>query len=468
VFLEEVRMVDIIGSGKRFLTNKLASQAVKLFGSASPKTLAKLASLLERIASTADAKEIAANFRHMFETDHPLAKWFRRVSKEVSPRCRDGFISTAIMNSMFLGQSKRTAFREQEGFLPPNLIVISATMRCNFKCPGCWAAEYSQVPDLGMDLLEKVITEGRDDMGIYFWTITGGEPFIRKDLLDLYDRFSDCFFHIYTNGVLITDEVADRIAALGNVAPMVSVEGLREATDKRRGEGAWDRIISVMKRLKERGIFFGFSATSTRDNVEEVTGDDFIDTMIDLGCMNGWYFQYIPIGHHPNPSMMLTAHQRDMSRKNVYRLRESKPIVLADFWNDGPTVGGCMAGGKRYLHINAKGDVEPCVFAHFACDNIRDKSLRDALKSPFMRAVRGGIPYDGNLLRACMIIDRPEVLREYFERYGVRPTHDGAETIVTSLSSDIDRYAGNIAPIFDHAWQNGDIQKVYGRRDSCV
>lgn len=456
-------MVKVIESGKKYVARKLANQAVKLFGSASPKTLARLSSLLERIASTKDSKEIAANMRKMFETNHPMARWFRRVAKEVSPKCRDGFISTAIMNSMFLGQPIRMKFKNEEGFYPPNLIVISVTTRCNFKCPGCWAMEYaSKTPDLDMNLLDKVIREGRDEMGIYFWTITGGEPFVRKDLLDLYEKYHDCFFHIYTNGVLINDDVADRIARLGNVAPMISVEGLKEATDRRRGEGAWDRITAVMKRLKERGVFFGFSATSTRNNVEETTSEKFIDKMMELGCMNGWYFQYIPIGNNPNPDLMLTPEQREMSRKNVYHLRETKPILLADFWNDGPTVGGCMAGGKRYLHINANGDVEPCVFAHFAVDNIRDKSLREILKSPFMTAVRNGIPYDGNLLRACMIIDRPEVLREHFTKFGARPTHIGAETIVKDLACQVDEYARGVANIFDHAWKEGDVQRIYG------
>jgi MoaA/NifB/PqqE/SkfB family radical SAM enzyme len=243
---------------------------------------------------------------------------------------------------------------------------------------------------------------------------------------------------------------------------MISVEGLEESTDERRGKGCWSGVNEAMKRLKRRGVFFGFSATSTRNNVEEVTSDEFIDTMIGLGCMNGWYFQYIPIGHNPDPSLMLTAEQREASRRNVYRLRGTKPIVLADFWNDGPTVGGCMAGGKRYLHINAEGDIEPCVFAHFAVDNVRDKSIREALKSPFMTAVRNGIPYDGNLLRACMIIDRPEVLREYFSTYNAQPTHDGAESIVTNLADQVDDYAGSVASIFDPAWQNGDVQKIYG------
>ena len=146
-------------------------------------------------------------------------------------------------------------------------------------------------------------------------------------------------------------------------------------------------------------------------------------------------------------------------------LRNSKPIFLVDFWNDGPAVNGCMAGGKRYLHINARGDVEPCVFAHFACDNIREKSLTEILKSPFFRAIREGIPYDGNTLRACMIVDRPEYLRDYCKRFNAYPTHEGAETIITQLREEIDRYAQGVAEIFDRAWQEGDWIKLFYIRE---
>jgi len=252
---------------------------------------------------------------------------------------------------------------------------------------------------------------------------------------------------------------------LGNVAPMISLEGGRETTDARRGKGVYDKITATMRKLRDRRIFFGFSVTETRYNAEEVSSDGFIDEMLALGCFNGWYFQYIPIGLEPNPSMMLTPEQRDMLRRRIYKLRNTRPVFLVDFWNDGPSAGGCMAGGKKYLHINCHGDIEPCVFVHFACDNIKEKSLTEALKSAFFRAIREGIPYDGNTLRACMIVDRPEVLREYCKRFNAYPTHEGVETLTGELSSEVDKYAQGIADIYNHAWEKGDWMKLFRVRE---
>ena len=134
---------------------------------------------------------------------------------------------------------------------------------------------------------------------------------------------------------------------------------------------------------------------------------------------------------------------------------------MADFWNDGPIVRGCMAGGRMYFHVNANGDVEPCVFAHFAVDNINDKTLLEALQSDFFKAIRDNIPYEGNMLRPCMIIDRPDLSRDYCSRFGAKATHEGGETILTDLSGDVDKYAHGVKELYDPAWSEGDWIKHY-------
>ena len=216
-----------------------------------------------------------------------------------------------------------------------------------------------------------------------------------------------------------------------------------------------------MKRLKREGVAFGFSATAWRGNAEDVVSDAFIDEMLRVGCLYGWYFQYIPIGREPDTSLMITPVQRELLRKRVYELRNTRPIFLVDFWNDGPEVQGCMAGGKRYLHINNRGDVEPCVFCHFAQHNVHESTVTEALRSPFFRDIRAGIPYDGNYLRACMLIDRPEVFRSDHRKHRPRATHDGGEGFVTELADDLDRNAREVAEKFDKAWREGDWMKLY-------
>jgi MoaA/NifB/PqqE/SkfB family radical SAM enzyme len=457
-------MNRVIGKIKNLAIERMAGQAIKLMANSSDVNLIRVASLLEKVSEKinfAPRKGEVEYARKLFETRHPFSQWMKRIGRELNPRSRDQFIRNVIVKSHFTNQQKKNSFRGKHGFFPPTHLAISPTTRCNLRCDGCWAAKYSQVPDMKMDLLERILFEARDEMGIHFFTITGGEPFIRKDLLNLYEKFSDCYFHIYTNGLLITDKVIERIAKLGNVAPMFSLEGGRETTDGRRGRGVYDKVTATMGKLRDKGIFFGFSVTETRYNAEEVSSDAFIDEMLELGCFNGWYFQYIPIGLNPDTSLMITPEQRDMLRKRIYKFRNTKPIFVVDFWNDGPAIDGCMAGGKRYLHINCQGDVEPCVFAHFACDNIKEKSLTEILKSPFFTAIREGIPYDGNTLRACMIVDRPEVLREYCNKFNARPTHEGGETIVGELSGEVDKYAQGVARIYNCAWQEGDWIKLF-------
>jgi hypothetical protein len=161
--------------------------------------------------------------------------------------------------------------------------------------------------------------------------------------------------------------------------------------------------------------------------------------------------------------MMLTAQQHTELRHRIYALRDRRPIFLADFWNDGPETGGCLAGGKCYLHVNSRGDVEPCVFVHLAVDNVRDKSLTEALQSPFFRAIREQIPYDGNEIRPCMIFDRPEVLRGHYRRFAPYPTHAGAEAYLTdpAITAFIDRLAEGYRLLADRDWLSGNWMRIF-------
>ena len=278
-------------------------------------------------------------------------------------------------------------------------------------------------------------------------------------LLKMFKKHNDCYFLTYTNGTLLTKKMAKKLAELGNVAPAISVEGFEKETDIRRGKGVYSRVLRAMDNLKEAGVMYGFSATPTRYNSDILSSDKFIDFWIKKGCYFGWFFQYIPIGLKPDVKLMATPQQRDKLRQKVYEWRDKKPIFLGDFWNDGPWVGGCMAGARSngYLSINHKGDVEPCAFVHFAVDNIKNKSLKQVLNSNLFRAIRSRQPYskNGNLLRPCMIIDNPQTLRDVVKKAGAYPTHPGAETIVKDkkITSHLDKYSKAWQKIADKVWK---------------
>jgi len=338
-------------------------------------------------------------------------------------------------------------------------MVISPTMRCNLRCKGCYAAGYSKEDDLPLERIDRLIDEAKE-LGMYFFTFSGGECFVRPDLLDLWKKHHDCFFQVYTNGTLLDEVTVGRLVKLGNVAPMVSVEGSREETDMRRGRGMNDRVMETFGRLSEAGLLFGFSATCTRSSADYIASDAFLEEMLDHGCKVGWFFQYIPTGDDPDLGYMATPTQRAALHRKVTEWRRKYPIFLGDFWNDGPFVDGCMAGGERYLHVISSGDVEPCVFVHFAVDNIIDKSLLEVIQSPFFRDIRDRQPYDDdNLLCPCMIIDHPQVLREVVKTHGARATHPGSERILTELSRGLDDYSGSIHKLFDPLWEGGEREQ---------
>ncbi|MFO7958016.1 MAG: radical SAM protein [Candidatus Brocadiia bacterium] len=432
-----------------------------LIAQASPESLARIWGLFEKVAASDSDKVQARRFRWLVESGHPFGGWLKRIATELNPKARSCLVRNLYGNAWFLSRGTRRDFREEHGYDPPYIIVFDVTSRCNLTCEGCWAAMYGKRRDFPIDLLDRAVTEAEEEMGIHFFVFSGGEPTLRDDLYEFYRDHGDSQFQVYTNGTLIDDAMAARFAECGNVMPMLSIEGDAVLTDDRRGDGIHDRVLKAMDHLRNHGVLFGFSATGTRKNVDSIMSDEFVERMIEKGCLYGWYFQYIPIGRNPNLDLMVTPEQREKMRVRVYELRNKYPIFLSDFWNDGTEVNGCMAGGKRYFHVNNNGDIEPCVFCHFAVHNVRDTTLTEALKHPLFRAIREGIPYDGNLLRPCMLIDRPKVFRAYAEKYGAEPTHPGAETLIEDLAEGLDRRAAAWAEIAEQKWDAGEQLPLY-------
>jgi MoaA/NifB/PqqE/SkfB family radical SAM enzyme len=354
----------------------------------------------------------------------------------------------------------------------PWTILIDPTSACNLNCIGCWAGKYKKSDSLEVDTINRIISEAKE-MGIYFIVLSGGEPTVYPHLFEIFRKNPDVGFMMYTNGTLIDDEMADKMLEVGNVSPAISLEGYRDSTDARRGEGVYDKIMAAMDRLHQRGIIFGISVTVTRQNADELFAtDDFVDHVIDKGAIYGWSFHYIPIGKDPNVDLMITPEQREMLAYRVPEIRAKKPLFLADFWNDGTFTGGCIAGGKRYFHINAKGDVEPCAFVHFAVDNIKNKSLKEVLQNSLFKSYQKRQPFGENLMAPCPIIDHPDALRAIVLESGAKPTHPGAETVLTGKIADyLDnisaKWQGKSKPIYEERTeQERESKKRYQKKSS--
>lgn len=344
----------------------------------------------------------------------------------------------------------RRNFSRRAGLPALASVVMEPTDRCNLRCPGCYAISEDEGDDLPFDTMVDIVKEAVA-MGATLITISGGEPFLRERSDQAITRLAACFpdhgFLVYTNGTLIDEKTAERLGKLGNIFPAISVEGYEPETDARRGRGVFANNRRVRQMLARAGVMTGFSATATRKNAELLADDAFIDQRIADGDLFGWFFLLQPIGRSPRPDLMVTPWQRILLRGAIRRWREScRPIFLGDFWNDGPLVGGCLAGGRYYFHVRANGDICPCVFAPVACDNIfeiqrgasRYANLSDVVQHhPVFAAFRDAQKEIRDRARPCPLIDHPEAFRRIAAIDGCRHARNMPEGYLDGRIAEI-------------------------------
>ena len=267
----------------------------------------------------------------------------------------------------------------------------------------------------------------------------------------LAEKHNDCAFHCYTNGTLVDQKLCDDMKRVGNLSLSISLEGFEDANDFRRGEGVYDKVLHAMDLLHENGLIFGNSVCYTSKNMDAVTSDEFFDLLIEHGSRFAWYFHLMPVGMKAAPDLMPTKEQREYIYHRIREVRAmegGKEIFVMDFQNDGEFVGGCIAGGRNYCHINPKGDVEPCVFIHYSGANIREKSLLECLKQPLFMAYRDNQPFNDNMLRPCPMLENPEV-----HETGAHSTDVEEAEPVEHLCGKCEAYACEWKETADRLWK---------------
>ena len=319
----------------------------------------------------------------------------------------------------------RRKISKRKGFLAPIAISFSPTMRCNLSCVGCYALDYPRDEELSLEFIDDMLTSA-EKMGVFLTVITGGEPLLRDGILEVFQRHRKLLFLMITNGVLMDDTTARTIAKAGNIVPVVSIEGSQEQTDARRGDGVYQYVKSAMKCLEGARAMFGFSAMVNRENFETLSGQEFIQEMLDRGCALGFYTEYIPIGSAARWELALEDEEREQFRKRILELRKRNPIMLAHLPDDeyGPD-NKCLAVTGGCVHINSQGYVEPCPFTHIASDNVREKGLEEALKSTFLTQIRSSDAacHHGHL--GCALFENREIVQEIAANTGAKPTDVG-------------------------------------------
>lgn len=373
---------------------------------------------------------------------------FRDVNMQSLKKLAECFMFNASLDGEALA-------REAEAIYDCNIpwaILLDPTSACNLSCVGCWAAQYGDRNNLTFETMDSICRQGKE-LGTYFYIFSGGEPLVRKkDIIRLCETHQDCYFLSFSNGTLVDDAFCKDLLRVGNFSLAFSIEGNEAATDMRRGEGTYRKVIEAMELMRKYRLLFGYSTCYHRYNTESVGSDEFVDDMIARGCRFAWNFTYMPVGKDAHTELLASPEQRAFMYRRIREIRATKPIFAMDFWNDGEYTQGCIAGGRRYLHINAAGDVEPCAFIHYSNVNIHDVTLLDALRSPLFMAYRRGQPFNQNHLRPCPLLDNPEALASMVKVSGAASTDMESPEDVDSLCEKTRPAAGKWAATAEQLW----------------
>ena len=311
--------------------------------------------------------------------------------------------------------SKKRIESENNGEHIPPFLIASITSKCNLHCAGCYSrcnhatTDTEPVSQLTGEEWLRIFDEA-DELGISFILLAGGEPMLRRDIIEAAGKKQNILFPIFTNGTFIDEKYFALFDKCRDLVPIMSSEGNREITDNRRGSGIYDRLIKNMEELKKRGLIFGASVTVTTQNYKEVTSDEFLSSLSDRGCKAVIFVEYVPVTEESSELAPSDA-EREYLMQQIQRLREERPeMVYISFPGDEKSSGGCVAAGRGFFHINSHGGAEPCPFSPYSDVNIRNSSLREAMHSPLFMALQSGDILLDDHEGGCVLYEKRELV----------------------------------------------------------
>ena len=313
--------------------------------------------------------------------------------------------------------SARREENEKKGLHVPSYLIASITSSCNLHCAGCYSRANNATEDCAP--VRQLTTEQWEDifhqaeeLGISFILLAGGEPLLRYDVLETAGKVQNILFPIFTNGTFLNDRCFALLDRCRNLIPVISIEGDREHTDTRRGEGVYDKVVGNMERMQKQGILFGSSITVTTENLQEVLSEEFVSLLAAKGCKAVFYIEFVPVTDEAAYLAPGDA-EREQIREGIDRLRREHPeVVFVSFPGDEKSSGGCLAAGRGFFHINSHGGAEPCPFSPYSDINVAETSLREALDSGLFHALRD----NGHLLEdhvgGCVLYEKRDLVEQ--------------------------------------------------------
>ncbi|MBP3956495.1 radical SAM protein [Gemmata sp. G18] len=316
----------------------------------------------------------------------------------------------------------RHKLRLKRGQVFPPFLYVSIINTCNLRCQGCWVDVSMKQETIKPAAFHQLVREAKQ-MGNVFFGIVGGEPFMHPNLLEMLAEHPDCYFQIFTNGHFITPKRAKQMWRLGNVTPLISVEGTEIVSDERRGRGnVLSKTMQGLHNALDAGVFTGVCTSLARSNIDDLLREEWIDRLVEMGVLYTWFHVYRPMGPNPNPALCLTSEQAIRARKFVVEMRAKKPIVIVDAYHDGEGKALCPAATGISHHINPWGDIEPCPIVQFSTESIHSTTDTRPLKQKFLRSafLADFRKLAAETTRGCIVLERPDLLKKLVEAHGAK------------------------------------------------
>jgi MoaA/NifB/PqqE/SkfB family radical SAM enzyme len=348
-----------------------------------------------------------------------IAGFAKRMLTEPDPRALRKFVWNFGVKGMRSVQTYKKRIKHGEHF--PPFLFISIISGCQLRCQGCWVDVASESKKIELEDLDRIVTDAKRRGNSYFG-ILGGEPFLHPQLFDLLARHPDCYFQIFTNGHLIDDARAAELRRLGNASPLISVEGTQIVSDERRGrKNVLDKTLAGIEACRRNRLIIGVATSVCQTNLDDLVNEAWLRRLIEMGVHYAWFHTYRVVGPNPSGQLALSPEQVLRVRKFIVQMRARLPLAIVDaYWDDEGQALCPMATGVSH-HISPYGDVEPCPIIQFAKESIHDRpSLYETMtESGFLRDFRQTA---AKATRGCIVLERPDLVRDLVERHGARDT----------------------------------------------
>lgn len=361
-----------------------------------------------------------------------MARGVRRVAREAIFATAQNHRESDFIKEFAAATKRATKLRmreEKNGLHVPPFLIASITSNCNLHCAGCYSRSNHATVDCrpvsqltGEEWLS--VFRQADELGVSFILLAGGEPMLRRDVLEAAGEMKNILFPIFTNGTFLDARYCDLFDKCRNLVPVMSIEGGKEKTDARRGSGIYDRIVENMDALRSRGLIFGASVTVTKENLHECMSDEFLSSLEEKGCKAVFFIEYVPVTEE-SKNLAPDDADRAFVRSRIASLRKKrKQMLYVAFPGDEKTSGGCLAAGRGFFHINSHGGAEPCPFSAYSDRNVKDTSLREALSSELFSLLRNGRVLEEDHVGGCILFEKREEVERIMKELNRKKSED--------------------------------------------